>query len=150
MKESIRYRVDCDEENNSTDIIITRWDHYLKLWEMKTFDICKRKKYKFINIAKNLDIYLNLNSKFREKFFKSLNMYQWEIAKKIDSWQANVCRTMDGTHLLRVDQIIKLLDYSDFNKKEILKNSDYIRVGSLTKLEVNNITINFLKKFKSF
>jgi len=148
-KENIRYRVDCDKKDNSTNIIITRWDNYLKLWEIKTFDVCKRKKDKFIDIAKNLDIYLSLNSQFREKFFKSLNMYQWEIAKIIGSWQANICRTIDGTHLLKIEQIIKLLNCSGYNMCKMLNNSNYVRIGSLTKLEINNTTVNFLKEFKS-
>ncbi len=75
-------------------------------------------------------------------------MQQKQIANKLRSWQANVSRTIDGTHLLRIKQIIKLLNYSACDIEDILKNSNYIRIGSLTKLKVNNTTINFLREFK--
>ena len=65
-------------------------------------------------------------------------MYQKDIAKIIGSWQANVSRTVDGTHLLKIEQLIKLSKYSSFNKKDMLNNIKYFRVGSLTKLNLNN------------
>ena len=111
--------------------------------------LCQRKKNKFFGIAKNLDIYFDFREDFRPNFFESLNMMQREIAEKIDSWQANVCRTIDGTHLLRVEQVMQLLPYSSYSKKEVIQNIEEIRIGSLTRIKPTSETVAFLKEFKS-
>ena len=148
--ENIGYRISKDEKDNSLVVSISNWNNYLKLWKINIFDLCKRKKNKFEEICLNLNIHFNFNNKFREEFFKSLNIYQKDIAKIIGSWQANVSRTIDGIHLLKVEQLNKLLPYSNFTKKEILNNLDYIRIGSLTNLKPNKDILEFLKTFKSF
>jgi hypothetical protein len=53
---------------------------------MTLFDICKRKKNKFLNIMKELKIYCIMYNKTRKKFFNSINLMQWEIAELIGSW----------------------------------------------------------------
>lgn len=146
--EKIDYRIKEYYKANAQSIIIERWNNYIKLWRLNIFDLCKRKKNKFIEIAKRLDVYLKFNSKFRKSFFQSLNMYQREIANKIGSWQANVCRTVEGIHLLKIEQTLKLQPYSSFTTKQIIKNVEEVRIGCLTKLDVYE-AIEFLKEFKS-
>jgi|SRR3989344_536897 len=147
--EGMPYRTDLGLKDNSVDIVITNWANYLKFWNVKMFDLCQRKKEKFFGIAKNLDIYFDFREDFRPNFFESLNMMQREIAEKIDSWQANVCRTIDGTHLLRVEQVMQLLPYSSYSKKEVIQNIEEIRIGSLTRIKPTSETVAFLKEFKS-
>ena len=77
-------------------------------------------------------------------------MSQKEIANKVNSWQANVCRTIQGAHLLRIEQISNLLNFTEYKKEELIINTDLIRIGSLTKLEMNETTLKFLKEFKLF
>ncbi len=148
--ENINYRIYINKERHSLTINISNWRNYIKLWKIRIFDLCERKKTQFTNIANKLDIYLKLNPCFREKFFKSLNMHQRDIAGVIDSWQANVCRTVKGKHLLRIEQLLKLQAYSSFNIKQILSNSEEIRIGQLTNLKSDNKLIGFIKEFKSF
>jgi hypothetical protein len=58
---------------------------------------------------------------------------QKEVAELIGSWQANVCRTIEGKHLLRLDQVKVLSDYHKISKEEILSGIKRIRIGN-TKL----------------
>lgn len=149
-KEKISYSIRNFKKHHSKTISIYNWKNYLKLWNNSLFDLCQRKKDKFQKICLNLNIHFNLNSNFREIFFKSLDMYQKDVAKIIGSWQGNVSKIIYGVHLLKVEQIISLLKYSNFSKKDILKNLNYVRIGCLTKLEINEDLLRFLKEFKSF
>lgn len=148
--EKIRYRVDYGEEDHSTDIIISSWENYLKLWWIGTFNLCKRKKYKFFRVARYIDIYVHLHTNFRKKFFQSIHLYQAELATILDSWQANVCKTIQGKHLLRMEQFKDLIPYSNYNKVDVLKNTVYFRVGSLTKINPSPMMSFFLYEIKSF
>ena len=148
-KEKIEYRTEIKPIDHSLKINVERWNNYLKLWGIKIFDLCQRKKDTFILISKNLDIYFSLSKEFRRLFFKSLNMSQNEIAKIIDSWQANVCKTIQGVHLLRIEQLSKLLEYTIYLKQDLIKNTSYLRIGSLTNIEINKTSLDFLKEFKS-
>lgn len=148
--EKIHYRVYYREESSSTDIIISNWENYLKLWWIGTFNLCKRKKYKFFKVARNIDIYAHLHANFRKKFFQSIHLYQAELATIIDSWQANVCKTIRGKHLLRMEQFKELIPYSNYNKVDILKNTAYFRIGSLTKINPSLVISFFLYEIKSF
>lgn len=148
--ENIHYKIFRDEKDTSLEVNIQRWDNYLKIWNIKVFDLCQRKKNKFITIAKELNIYLQFNDSFRKKFFAGLPLLQKQIAKIIDSWQANVSRTITGKHLLRIEQLIKLLAYSNTTKKEVKQNITLIRVGNLTSIYPSPEVFNFLKEFRSF
>jgi hypothetical protein len=148
--EHIRHRINIYEDSHSLVISISNWGCYLRLWKISLFDLCRRKKGQFLTIARNLDIYFCLKPSFRKKFFSDIPMMQKHIAKLIGSWQANVSRTITGNHLLRVEQIVTLLDYSACTKKEVIDNLVYARVGSLTKLNVTKDLLRFLKELKSF
>ncbi len=147
--EEINYRVYIYQKKHSLTIIISDWNNYFKLWRINIFDICKRKKDKFVNLARNLDIYLCLEEKFRNEFFMSLNMTQREIAKEIGSWQANVCRTVKGDHNLRIEQIMKLIPHCDFDIDEVMSNTEKIKIGMLTEIGMNKRVLEFLREFKS-
>jgi len=77
-------------------------------------------------------------------------MQQKEIANKINFWQANVSRTINGTHLLKIEQLLTLLSHSKYTKQDITQNLEEIRIGCLTKLEPKKDVLNFLKEFKLF
>ncbi len=149
-EEGIRSRIDYGTKDNSCDIVITNWRHYLKLWRIGTFDISNRKKENFERIARNLEIYIELSPSFRRDFFHSLRLKQKEIAKLINSWQGNVSRTQKGQILLRLEQIEILLEKSSYSKEELLLHIKNIRIGSLTKIKQNPEIFAFLKKFKLF
>ncbi|MDD5133355.1 MAG: hypothetical protein PHD81_01460 [Candidatus Nanoarchaeia archaeon] len=148
--EIISYKINKHYKTNSQEIVIQNWKNYLKLWNMDLFNLCKRKNNKFKDISSKLNVHLSFNDDFRKEFFESLNMNQKDIAKIIGSWQANVCKTINGTHLLKIEQLNNLLPYSKFTKEDIIKNIEYIRIGLLTKLKVNEEILRFLKEFKSF
>jgi len=146
-EENFLYRFDIDIKRHSLRINISNWQNYIKFWEINLFDYCERKKTLFKKISKNLDVYFIIKNEFRESFFKSLNMSQKEIAEKIDSWQGNVCKTIQGIHLLKIEQV---LNFTSYKKDELIKNTDSIRIGSLTKLEINKTVLDFLKEFRLF
>ncbi len=149
LLESVTFKVRENIKDNSLEINIQNWKNYIKLYNINLFYLCKRKQDRFNKISKNLNVHIKFKPAFRKYFFESLDMYQKDIAKKIDSWQANVSRTVDGTHLLRVEQILKLLNYSNYSKKDIVNNIEDIRIGSLTNLKPNHECIKFLKEYKS-
>jgi predicted transcriptional regulator len=62
-----------------------------------------------------MQVYLDLKKKFRKRLFNSLNLTQKEIANLVGSWQGNICRTIKGCHLLRVEQINRLLQLASQN-----------------------------------
>ncbi len=148
--EGIHYRIFKDERDHSLEINIQRWDNYLKLWSLNIFHLCPRKENSFTNIAKKLDIYLQLKNSFRKRLFSSLPLLQKEIARIIESHQGNISRTIKGVHLLRIEQIIKLLNHSTISVKEVKKNILNFRIGALTIIPSCLLIFKFLKEFKSF
>ncbi|MEK6932249.1 MAG: hypothetical protein AABW56_00455 [Nanoarchaeota archaeon] len=148
--EGVKNRLSKYERYNNVQIVVTNWNNYWKLWQINLFDICKRKKENFFNIMKNLNIYIKLKSDFRREFFSSLNLDQKEIARIIGSWQSNVSRTISGIHLLRIEQFSRLLKYSDYKIKDIIKSTEEIRISSLTKFQPDYEMLNYFFKIKSF
>ncbi|MEK6835146.1 MAG: hypothetical protein AABX61_02690 [Nanoarchaeota archaeon] len=148
--ENIRNRLGIYKKHNNVQIIISNWSNYWKLWKINLFDICERKKESFFNIMKNLNVYLRLGSDFRKKFFNSLNLNQKEIANIIGSWQSNVSKTIVGVHLLRIEQFLKLLKYSSYRINDIIKNTEEIRISSLTKFEPDYEMLSYFFKIKLF
>lgn len=140
--EKINYRINKGEKDHSLNIVVTNWNNYWKLWKMNLFDICKRKKIKFLGIMKNLKIYCIMNNKTRKKFFGSINLMQKEIANLVGSWQGNVSKTIKGIHLLTIERIMILQKLNNLPTKEIKDGIKILRIGSLTKIKE--------KKFKDF
>jgi len=141
-KESISYRINNRENRNSKEIIISNWINYKKFWEMDLFNLCQRKKDKFLNIMHNLKIYCILEDKYLSELFKKQNLKQKEIAKLINSWQGNVSKTIKGKHLLTLENFNLLCNR--VNEKNHLDKIKNIRIGSLTILENNKENKNFI------
>ncbi len=119
-----------ERSGNRSDVIISGWKNYWKLWSMKIFDRCERKKMRFLEIFSSRNIYCNLGDSFRELFFSSLGMTQRKIAGIMGSWQGNVCRTVEGKHLLSVKQIENLLPYTELSIEDFITNTKAIRIGN--------------------
>ncbi len=119
-----------ERRGNRSEVIISGWKNYWKLWSMKIFDRCDRKKERFVGIFSSRNIYCNLSDAFRELFFSSLHMSQRKIAGIIGSWQGNVCRTITGKHLLSVRQIANLLPYTRLSIDDFVSNTKAIRIGN--------------------
>ncbi|HLC50767.1 MAG TPA: hypothetical protein VJH90_00125 [archaeon] len=117
------------EKNKDGIAVVTNWYNYYKLWNIDVFGACRRKKKDLIEILTSRNIYCCMNNKFRIEFFRSLNMKQKEIAKLINSWQGNVCKTIQGKHLLTIRQSNILQSSSDFTTNNIIGNIFYIRIG---------------------
>lgn len=122
----VRYK----EKDNDGLVYINCWENYYKLWLIKMFDGCERKKIKFEKIISTRNLYCDLNKDFRIKLLKS-NLTQRQIAKMIGSWQPNVSRTIEGKHLLRLEQIETLSNYYKISKEEIIKGIKRIRIGNM-------------------
>ncbi|MFQ6009601.1 MAG: hypothetical protein ACE5J7_00565 [Candidatus Aenigmatarchaeota archaeon] len=120
-----------ERDGNRAEIIINKWKNYSKLWEIRIFDRCERKKQKFTKILNSREFYCKLNDEFRLEFFDSINLYQRDIAKIINSWQGNVCKTIQGKHLMTINQIKRLIPYSKFSKEDINKNIEGVRIGNM-------------------
>tara|TARA_Y100000310_G_C20643080_1_gene795042 strand:+ start:777 stop:1928 length:1152 start_codon:yes stop_codon:yes gene_type:complete len=141
-KEKIIHKVNNRLDRNSKEIIIFNWNNYKKLEEMKTFDLCSRKKKKFYNLLKKLKIYCFLDRDYLIELFKKQNLKQKEIAKLIGSWQPNVSRLIKGKHQLSLEQYQLLANR--INHRNPQSKIKSIRIGSLTHLENNKENRNFI------
>jgi len=106
------------------------------------FNLCQRKKDKFLDVMHNLKIYCILENKYILELFKKQNLKQKEIAKLINSWQGNVSKTIKGKHLLTLENFNLLCNR--VNEKNHLDKIKNIRIGSLTILENNKENKNFI------
>ena len=134
------------ESLKAGEIIIRNWENYYKLWNMKIAHLCKRKRERFINIIKGLEVFCSLNNEFRKEMFKSFDLYQRDIAKILNSYQGNISRNIKGTILLSIEQLITasyFLKKQKFSIEKIIKNVDYIRMGRLT--TIRNAQNDFLQ-----
>lgn len=131
---------------NETEGYITvyNWKNYLKFWKIKLFDRNKRKKSKFLNIIKDMCVYIDIEKSYREKIFSKLNLTQNQIAQILNSWQANVSRTIAGIHLLKIEQVNSLIEHSNLSWDNILQNSNKIRIGNNTDLDVDEEFLKFV------
>ncbi|MBI1979114.1 MAG: LAGLIDADG family homing endonuclease [Candidatus Aenigmarchaeota archaeon] len=118
------------EDENEGLIYINKWKNYYKLWLIKMFDRCERKKIAFQKILFTREIYCDLNDGFRIKLLTS-GLTQDKVAKMIDSWQSNICRTIEGKHLLRLYQIKTLSEYHKISNEEMFNNIIKIRIGNM-------------------
>jgi len=141
--------IDYKEYWHKCYVQVANWYNYLILWKIRLFDRCERKKNKFLKAVRDMTVYLELKPRFRNHFFSSLHMQQWKIAEIVDSWQGNISKTIKGIHLLKVEQITSLLNYSPFTWQDILKNSNFMRIGTQTKLPVDNHFIKFVLSEKN-
>lgn len=130
--ELVSYTITNTERDNSKEVIIYNWENYRKLWSIALFDLCERKKQKFISIFTNLRVYCFLEDDYRRYLFSAQNLFQREIAELIGSWQGNVSKTIKGIHQLNLEQIYLLTSRigEPFPFDKVYK----VRVGSLTEL----------------
>lgn len=119
-----------ERNGNRAEIIISGWPNYWKLWKIKIFDRCERKKNKFLRILISRDVYCDLDKSFRQRLFSSLEMSQDQIADTIHSHQGNVSKTIKGIHLLNKNQIKTLLHYTNITMTDFIQNTKAIRIGN--------------------
>jgi len=131
---------------NGTEGYITvyNWKNYLKFWKMKLFERNERKKEKFFKVIKDVCVYIDIEKSYRKKIFSELNLTQNEIARILNSWQANVSRIISGVHLLKIEQIVTLAKYNNLSWEDILQNSNKIRIGNNTELNIDKEFIKFI------
>jgi predicted XRE-type DNA-binding protein len=141
--EGIKYKVVNRENRNSKEIIIFNWNNYKKFWEMNLFDLCHRKKNKFLEIMHNLKVSCFLEDDYRKELFNQQRLKQKEIAKIINSWQGNVSKTIKGELGLILEGFCKLNKRISYQGPldKIIK----INIGSLTTLENNEENKQFIE-----
>jgi hypothetical protein len=138
--EGIRNKMIKRESDHSIEIRIIGWDNYWKLWRARTFDICERKKAKFLTVAKNLEVNCALEKNFRVKLFAQTNLTQKELAKHLDSWQGNVCKMISGEIGISIDRLLKLSELSNIKLGKIKENILETMVGRLTQIQNDDFT----------
>ena len=134
------------ESGSKGEIYIRNWVNYYRLWNIGISDACSRKKARFIDIIRNLKVYIVLEDVFRKELFNSLCLTQRGIAKILHSHQGNISRNIKGNILLSVEQIIKLISFlgkKEFSIEKVIDKTRHIRVGNLTTIE--NIHNDFLQ-----
>lgn len=131
-KERINFRISPRPKNNSLEIIISNWENYWKLWQIKAFELCKRKKKQFLNTMKRLKIHTLLNNQTRNLLFDSINLKQKEIAKLIGSYQGNVCKIQQGKINLTIEQLEIMRKQANLPKSKLKNSIKTLRVGNLT------------------
>src|SRR3990172_2352890 len=132
--ENIKFSVTRREKDHSIVIRMTGWDNYWKLWRAKIFDLCERKKTKFLKVAKDLEINCTFPEKFREKLFAKTRFSQKELAKYLTSWQSNVSKMLKGELSISLDRLLILSKLNGINLEHIKENIQQTTVGSLTRI----------------
>ena len=141
--EDVRHKVVNRENRNSKEIIIFNWNNYKKFWEIRLFDLCQRKKNKFLDIMYNLKVSCFLEDGYRKELFNQQKLKQKEIAKMINSWQGNVSKTLKGELGIVMEGFCKL--NKRVNYPNPLDKLIKINIGSLTTLENNEENKQFIE-----
>jgi len=119
-------------------IRITNWNNYVKFWSIRILDRCLRKKNKFLNVIRQMSVYLELERNIARGILK---LSKKEISQITGLHRTNIKRILENRQLFKIEQIHKLLPYSNKDWKFIDENTKNIRIGKLT--HINN-TDNFL------
>ena len=130
--ENIRHTIFRREKDHSIVVRITGWDNYWKLWRAKTFELCGRKKTKFLNVARELEINCLLSESFRAKLFSKIRISQKELAKQLNSWQGNVSKMINGELGITLNRLLILSKLSGIDQEEIKGHVENVAVGRLT------------------
>src|SRR3989344_2765209 len=147
-KENISYLVRNNDKDNSKVISICNWKNYKKFWEMRLFDLCERKKDKFIKILNNLSVYCFVEENFLRELFEKQKLKQKELAKLLNSWQPNISGMIKGKHQLLMERF-HLLN-KRISQQNYFDKISKIRIGSLTYLENNDDNKEFIKYIYNF
>lgn len=130
-KEKIAFTVKT--QNNCIVTVIQNWRNYLLCWQMRLFDLCGRKKLKFLSIAKQRKVYCVIAPSDLKKLRRRFT--QRELAQLIGSWQGNVCKMLHGNILFSLKQI-RLLE-----KRGYPITIEKLRIGSTTELPYSKETV---------
>jgi predicted transcriptional regulator len=141
-----------ERKGNRGDIVISNWNNYLKLWQLGIFDICERKKERFLEMLKKVKICFVIKKRFLSDIFESLSMSQKETAELLGTYQASISRMINGDFLLQLEQIYeisKILKKHEFFS-EIIKNIKNVRFGPNTYIEsFSNDFVNMLFELRT-
>jgi len=129
--EQITYKI-VPQRSNCNEIIISHWHNYFKCWQIRLFDLCSRKKQKFISMAQSRKIGCVLSPEDLRQIAKQFT--QKEIAHLIGSWQGNVCRALQGKFLFTIDNV------QLFRQLGIPIKIQMLRVGPQTELPYSKET----------
>jgi len=135
MLEKICFKTETKPKTNSKNIIILNWSNYWKLWKIKAFELCKRKRLEFLKIAKGLKVGCLIAKEMRKQLFDSPLLQQREIAKKLGTYQASVCRMRQGYFYPTIEQLLILSRLSNTSVRKIKNNVKKVRVGNSTYIE---------------
>lgn len=137
-------------ENREGFIRITGWDNYFKLWKIRIFDCCKRKKNKFLSTIKQACIYLILYTDITKSIVDSLNLTKKSIAEKININRSNFFKVLKGKQSLTIEQFNELLKLINKNLDNYYNQIDRIRIGKLNYLPFSRDFMNFIvnEKFR--
>ncbi len=118
------------QDKETAYIRISFWKNFEKIWKMNLFSRSIRKTNTFMNSLKHSSIYLKLDENFHDKLFSSLKMTQKEIAKIIQcKSDGEMSDTIHRKHLLRLEQIDKIIKKTNFSWKDIKNNTSKLRIG---------------------
>ncbi len=130
---------------NDGKIIITNWSNYQKLWCIKVFDRCQRKKDLFIQLAKKLKVYIKLKTDFRNGLFSKMNgTTQENIAMLINSTQGNVSEMIRGNRPIELNQLKILCKYANIDFRSYMENIELIKIYHRTSIQVSENFLNIL------
>jgi plasmid maintenance system antidote protein VapI len=146
--EEITYQTVNRPNFKTTYIAITNWNNYWRLWRTNIFDLCKRKKDTFINVASSLKVGCLLEKTHRKELFSNTNLYQRDLAKQLGTYQASICRMIRGEFYPTIEQVIKLSKLTNTNIETIKENIQESRAGHLTNI-IDPEFVDFMFDLKS-
>lgn len=129
-------------KKNDGKIIITNWSNYQKLWDIRVFDRCQRKRDLFIRLAKKVKFYIKLRTDFRNDLFNKLNgITQKNIAVLINSTQGNVSGMIRRNRPIELNQLKTLYKHANIDFELSMKNTQLIKIYHRTPIQISE---NFL------
>mgnify|MGYP001567293215 CR=1 FL=1 len=134
-KEGITFKIYKRLNKNSLEIIIQNWNNYWKLYNIKTFELCLRKKTNFNAILNELKVYPLISKELINFLFYKTNLTQKELAKKLNTYQGNISKISSGNMCLNLNQFNIIISHINLNKKLILNKIKALRIGNLTIIE---------------
>ncbi|MBI3191008.1 hypothetical protein HYZ41_04880 [archaeon] len=147
--EGVNSKIKIRHQEHNGQIIITNWENYYKMWKLGLFDVCKRKKNKFIEIFLDTKISCEINEGTRLKLFKG---DQYKLAKALGTYQASISNMKTGSKRNmwpNIEQIKKLSKINEVPIEEVKTDVKRVRFGNLTILDANEELINDIFNLES-
>jgi DNA-binding Xre family transcriptional regulator len=117
-------------------IQITNWKNYYKCWKIDLFNLCKRKKQKFLDKVKKTNFFFKIKKEFIRELLHSSELSHRQIALRLGIWPETLAILNKGkTPYVNRKDLLKLAEFNEVPISELKENIIDIRVNRVTVLD---------------